>query len=57
MNPLGKHHYYPKSPIKRVTLMGTDIEVDWELNTSVFYLTMPEVEMNDIATVFKFDLI
>jgi len=56
MRPLGMHRYPTPTPIKRVTLLGTDTEVKWELTTSDFYLTMPQAEMNAIATVFKFEL-
>lgn len=56
MRSLGIHRYPTPSPIKRITLMGTDTEVKWELTTNNFYLTMPDVEMNDIATVFRFEL-
>ena len=56
MKQLGIHRYPTTSPIKRITLMGINTEVDWELTSNNFYLTMPESEMNDIATVFKFEL-
>lgn len=56
MRSLGKHRYPTRSPIKRVTLLGTNTEVEWELTTNHFYLTIPEVEMNELATVFKFEL-
>ena len=56
MRPLGRHRYAPHSPIKRVTLLGTDIQAKWQDDTNNCYLTLPDVEMNDIATVFKFEL-
>ena len=56
INKFAIHHYHPTSPIKKVTLLGTDVEAEWEATTSTFYLTMPDVEMNEIATVFKFEL-
>ena len=56
MRSLGMHRYPTPSPIKRITLLGTNVEVKWELTTNHFYLTMPNTEMNDIATVFKFEL-
>lgn len=56
INKFAIHHYHPTSPIKKVTLLGTDVEAKWEATTSTFYLTMPDVEMNDLATVFKFEL-
>ncbi|GAA3594130.1 alpha-L-fucosidase [Flavivirga amylovorans] len=58
MRPLGLHRYPTRSPIKRITLLGTDIdtELKWELTPETFHLTMPDVEMNDLATVLKFEL-
>jgi alpha-L-fucosidase len=56
MRPLGKHRYSTPLPIKLNTLLGTDTEVKWELSTESFYLNMPNVEMNELATVFKFNL-
>lgn len=41
---------------RRITLLGTDIDVKWEDDTENFYLTMPEAEMNEIATVVKLEL-
>ncbi|ADV49761.1 Alpha-L-fucosidase [Cellulophaga algicola DSM 14237] len=52
----GYHRNIPPSQIKNVRLLGSDITVDWELTSESFYLTMPNVEMNDLATVFKFEL-
>lgn len=53
---LGPHRYAPHSPVKKVTLLGTDVDVKFEDDTCNFYLTMPNVEMNQIATVFKLEL-
>lgn len=53
---LARHRYPTPTPIKRVTLLGTDEELKWEDLTMDCYLTMPNVEMNEIATVFKFEL-
>jgi alpha-L-fucosidase len=52
----GYHRNIPPSPIKNVRLLGSDIEVEWEVTSDSFYLTMPNVEMNELATVFKFEL-
>ena len=52
----GYHKNIPPSPIKNVTLLGSNTKVDWEVTTDSFYLTMPEVEFNSKATVFKFEL-
>ena len=56
MRKLGIHRDCTPTPIKRVTLLGTDIEVKTEMTTETFFLTMPEVKMNEMATVFKFEL-
>ena len=56
MHQLGIHRYAPETPVKKVTLLGTDIEAEWESNTQTCYLTMPDIEMNELATVFKFEL-
>lgn len=52
----GYHRNIPPSSIKNVTLLGSNTKVDWEVTTDSFYLTMPEVEFNSMATVFKFEL-
>jgi len=56
MRRLGMQRDCTPTPIKRVTLLGTNVEVKTEMTTETFYLTMPDVEMNDMATVFKFEL-
>lgn len=56
IKPLLIHHYPTPTPIKKVTLLGTDTEVIWEQTTSAFNLIMPDVAMNDLATVVKFEL-
>ncbi len=56
MRSLCRHRYAPPTPIKKVTLLGTDINVKWEDTPETCYLTFPDVEMNDLATVFKFEL-
>ena len=52
----GYHRNIPPSPIKNVTLLGSDTTVKWEVTTDSFYLTMPDAPMNELATVFKFEL-
>ncbi|MDC1105183.1 alpha-L-fucosidase [Prolixibacteraceae bacterium] len=56
MHQLGLHRYAPPTSVKRVTLLGSNEEAKWVENTSTCYLTFPEVEMSDIASVFKFEL-
>ncbi len=53
---LGRHRWAPPTPVTRVTVLGTGEEVEWEDDTAHFYMTMPDVEMNEIATVFKLEL-
>ncbi|GAA4237972.1 hypothetical protein GCM10022291_26630 [Postechiella marina] len=52
----GYHRNIAPSPIKKISLLGADVEVDWELTSGDFFLTMPNVDMNNLATVFKFEL-
>lgn len=52
----GYHRNITPSPIKDVTLLGTGQKVKWEQTTESFYLTIPDGGMNDLATVFKFEL-
>ncbi len=53
---LAKHSYYPEKGIKRITVLGTDVEASWKFGLRNFYLTVPDAEMNEIANVFKFEL-
>ncbi len=56
MRSFGSHRYPTPTPIKRITLLGTDIEAVGELTDQTFYLTIPEGPMNEMATVFKMEL-
>ncbi|MEM1357661.1 MAG: alpha-L-fucosidase [Bacteroidota bacterium] len=56
LRPLGIHRYHTPSPIKRITLLGQNVEAAWELKNSELYLTVPDVPLNELATVFKFEL-
>ncbi|MEO0793611.1 MAG: alpha-L-fucosidase [Verrucomicrobiota bacterium] len=53
---LAKHDFYPAEGFKRITLLGTDVEVPWHFALRNFILTVPDADMNDIATVFKIEL-
>lgn len=53
---LAKHRYCPHSEIKRITLLGTDVQAEYELTDENFTLTIPNAPMNELATVFKFEL-
>lgn len=52
----GYHRDIPPSPVKKVSVLGSNVTVKWELTTESFFLTMPSEGLNDIATVFKFEL-
>ncbi|KAA3658246.1 MAG: alpha-L-fucosidase [Calditrichaeota bacterium] len=52
----GYHRNIPPSLIKNIRLIGSDANVKWELTSESFFLTMPDAEMNELATVFKFEL-
>lgn len=53
---LAKHCYFPEGGIKRITVIGTDAEVSWRHGERNFYLQVPSVEMDEIATVFRIEL-
>ncbi|WAJ72396.1 alpha-L-fucosidase [Catenovulum adriaticum] len=53
---LGRHRYAPRSAVKSVSLLGSDVEVKWQDDAYSFNLVMPTVAMNNIATVFKLEL-
>lgn len=54
---MGPHHYPPNSAIKRISVLGTDdAEVEWKMQPGTLDLTLPEVEMDEIATILKFEL-
>ena len=48
--------YMPPEGFKKVTVLGSGKEVDWHLDQRWFYLTVPDDPMNEIATVFKFEV-
>lgn len=53
---LAKHRYTPHTPIKRIVLLGSETEVDFDHSDTGFELTIPDAQMDEIATVFKFEL-
>lgn len=53
---LARHRYAPKTPIKRITVVGTDTEVEFDHAHTGFTLTVPDAPMDELATVFKFEL-
>ena len=53
---LAEFEYFPAKGINKITVLESGKEVDWELRDQRFYLSVPDDKMNDIATVFKFEL-
>jgi len=53
---MAKHRYAPHTKIKRITLLGTDTEVVFNHHDDGFELTIPDAPMDEMATVFKFEL-
>ena len=53
---LAQHDFFPARGIKRITVVGTDTEAEWRMGLRNFFLTVPDAEMDEIATVFKFEL-
>ena len=53
---LAQHDFLPPQGIKRITVVGTDTEAEWHMGLRNFFLKVPDAEMDDIATVFKFEL-
>ena len=53
---LGMHKYYPEAGIKKITLMGSEVECEWGFGDINFELTVPDAEMDDIANVFRMEL-
>lgn len=53
---LGPHRYPMYSKIKRVTLLGSDVEAKFKVDSDNVFLTIPDAEMDEFATVFKFEL-
>ena len=52
----GYHRNIPPGKIKKITHLGTNTNAEFEVTTATFYLTIPKVEMNKIANVFKLEL-
>lgn len=50
-------HRYPFSgKVKRVTVLNTDVEVDFKEFNTDFNFTIPNAPMDEIATILKFEL-
>lgn len=53
---LAKHDFFPANGIKRITVMGSNTEAEWHFALRNFILSVPNCEMDEIATVFKIEL-
>ncbi|AUP78536.1 alpha-L-fucosidase [Flavivirga eckloniae] len=53
---LARHTFYPEQGVKKVTVLGSNVEAKWHFAKRNFILTVPDATMDDIATVFKFEL-
>ncbi|MFY0686618.1 MAG: alpha-L-fucosidase [Cyclobacteriaceae bacterium] len=53
---LAKHRYAPLTPIKRITLLGSDTEVAFDHAHTGLTIVTPDAPMNEFATVFKMEL-
>ncbi|VGO18175.1 alpha-L-fucosidase [Pontiella sulfatireligans] len=53
---LAQHDFYPEQDVRRITVMGTDMEAEWYFGLRNFFLTVPDAQMDEIATVFRFEL-
>ncbi|WP_139958310.1 alpha-L-fucosidase [Flavicella sediminum] len=56
LRALGPHRYPLYSKLKRVTLLGSQVEAKFKVDSDNVFLTIPDAEMNDLTTVFKFEL-
>lgn len=53
---LAEFEYFPSRGVKKITVLESGKEVEWKMIDQRFHLTIPDDKMNDIATVFKFEL-
>lgn len=56
LNMLGRSRYCPPSEVERVSVLGTGKEVEFEQSNTELYITIPDGELNEIATVLKMEL-
>ncbi len=56
LSDLAPHRYPAPGKVKRVTLLGSDVEATFVYGTNRCSLTIPDAPMDEIATVFKFEL-
>jgi len=53
---LSSFDYFPERGIKKITLMGSDVEANWHFGEKFFVLSIPDAPMDEIANVFKIEL-
>ena len=53
---LAQHDFLPARGIKRITVLNSGVEAKWGFGLRNFLLTVPDAPVDDIATVFKFEL-
>jgi len=53
---LAKHDFYPTKGFGKITVLGSNTEAKWHFELRNFVLTVPDCEMDELATVFKIEL-
>ena len=53
---MANHRYSPHTPIKKVTILGSGVDVPFEMLDHDFFLWIPEEGRSEVATVLRFDL-
>lgn len=53
---MAKHRYTPHTPIKRIVLLGSDVEVEFVHGDDDLTVIIPDAPMDELATVLKFEL-
>ncbi|WP_109832864.1 alpha-L-fucosidase [Reichenbachiella versicolor] len=54
---MGKVGYAPLDPVQKIVNLGDGQQIDWVQTDYGFELTMPETGLNDLANVFKMELL
>ncbi|MEM6769894.1 MAG: alpha-L-fucosidase, partial [Bacteroidota bacterium] len=56
LRSLSSIQYPPATPVKRATILGSDVEVEFAINENESYIVLPDAPMNEMATVVKLEL-
>lgn len=56
LKSLSSISFPPKYPVKRVTVLGIDQEIEFAFNEHDNYVVLPNAPMNEIATVVKIEM-